>query len=222
MTRNLGRLTFLLAFAAALPLAVGQGGPAGQDKKEIRPLKTGEEAPARTVALKNIDGKSVTLDSLKGEKGTLVIFSCNHCPYVQQWDARMAEIGNSCKAKGIGVVFICANDPASAPDDAFEKLQEQAKTKKYAFAYAVDEESEVARAFGATKTPEVFLFDAKHKHAYHGAVDDNSEKPEEVKSHWLKDAVDAVANGKPVPVAETKVMGCTIKLRQAKSEKKAG
>jgi peroxiredoxin len=176
-------------------------------------LAIGEGIPSKDHKLKNVDGKEITLAEKAGEKGTLVVFTCNHCPYVKAWEDRIAALGNEYSKKGIGVVAINSNNPAKNADDGFEGMQQRAKDKKLDFPYAVDETSGVAKAFGATKTPEVFLFDAQGKLAYHGAVDDNSESAEGVKAHYLKDALDAVIAGKPASPAETKALGCGIKFR---------
>jgi peroxiredoxin len=176
-------------------------------------LAIGDAIPSSSEKLKNVDGKEITLAEKKCEKGTLVVFTCNHCPYVKAWEDRIAALGNEYGKKGIGVVAINSNNPAKNADDGFEGMQQRARDKKLEFPYAVDETSGVAKAFGATKTPEVFLFDAQGKLAYHGAVDDNSESAEGVKAHYLKDAMDAVIAGKPASPAETKALGCGIKFR---------
>jgi peroxiredoxin len=176
-------------------------------------LAIGDGIPNKTDKLKNVDGKEITLADEAGAKGTLVVFTCNHCPYVKAWEDRIAALGNEYDKKGIGVIAINSNNPAKNPEDGFEGMQARAKDKKLDFPYAVDETSGVAKAFGATKTPEVFLFDANGKLAYHGAVDDNSESADGVKAHYLKDAMDAVLAGKAASPAETKALGCGIKFR---------
>jgi len=178
-------------------------------------LSIGDEIPAKNEQLKDTDGRAIKIADVSGAKGTLVIFTCNHCPYVKAWEDRIVALGNQASEKGIGVVAINSNDPKVAPDDGYEQMQQRSKDKGMKFPYAVDETSAVAKAFGATKTPEVFLFDASGKLAYHGAVDDNSESADAVKSHYLKDALEAVETGKPVSNTETKALGCGIKFRGA-------
>jgi len=178
-------------------------------------LSTGDAIPAKTDPLKDTDGRQIKIADVSGAKGTLVVFTCNHCPYAQAWEDRIVALGNEYSEKGIGVVAINSNDPKVAPEDGLEEMQKRVKDKSFKFPYAVDETSAVAKAFGASKTPEVFLFDAQGKLAYHGAVDDNSEDPNAVKEHYLKDALDAVATGRPVANAETKALGCGIKFRGA-------
>ncbi|MEW5876814.1 MAG: thioredoxin family protein [Acidobacteriota bacterium] len=181
-------------------------------------LKPGDSLPesVANVKMKGVDGKEVTLKELMGAKGLLVIFSCNHCPWVKAWQARMVALGNEYSQKGVGVVAVNSNDVTAYPDDDMEHMIAQAKEHGYRFPYVMDATSDVARAFGATRTPEAFLFDAQGKLVYHGAIDDNAEKPQEVKKTYLADALAAVVAGKPVPVAETKALGCSIKFRQAK------
>lgn len=175
--------------------------------------------PSLKDSLKNIDGKTFKLADFKGPKGTLVIFSSNHCPYVKAWLDRIVEIGNDAAAKGIGVVKINSNDPTSHPADGYEEMQKIHKAKGMKFAYVVDGTSNVAVQFGATRTPEAFLFDAAGNLVYHGAIDDNSESVSKVTKHYLKDAVNHLAAGKPIPTKETKFIGCSIKFRTAKNDK---
>jgi hypothetical protein len=129
------------------------------------------------------------------------------------WQERMVEIGNAYAKKDIGVIFINSNDPKAKKGDDDKGTQKMAKENGYTFPYVIDSTSNVARKFGAKKTPDIFLFDADGKLIYHGAVDDNSRKPEEVKETYLKDALEALLGGKPVPVNETKAVGCGIKFR---------
>jgi hypothetical protein len=143
-----------------------------------------------------------------------VLFICNHCPWVKMWQPRIAEAGNTALKQGIGVIAVNGNDPVAYPEDEFDVMVRRAKEVGYKFPYVVDATSDVARAFGATKTPEAFLFDAKGVLVYHGAIDDNAKDAKAVKSRWLADAVAAVVAGKPVPVAESKALGCSIKFRE--------
>lgn len=199
----------LAAVCAAAAFAQGGGAAAPAS------LALGAKAPKTEVAMKNVDGKPVTIAKAAGEKGTLVFFICNHCPWVKGWQTRIAEVGNAAAAQGIGVIAINANDPAAYPEDEFDVMVTRAKEVGYAFPYVVDATSDVARAFGATKTPEAFLFDGKGKLVYHGAIDDNAQHADQVTSRWLADAVAAVAAGKPVATGETKALGCGIKYRTA-------
>jgi len=180
-------------------------------------LAIGQPAPMRETSLKSVDGKDVTLAGAAGEKGTLVIFMCNHCPWVKMWQTRIATIGNLALVQGIGVVAVNSNDPSAFPEDAFEEMVARSKQLEFHFPYVVDATSDLARAFGATRTPEAFLFNAKGKLVYHGTIDDNARDEGAVSQPWLRQAVEAVAAGRTVRVAETKALGCSVKLRE-KSE----
>jgi peroxiredoxin len=179
-------------------------------------LPIGKPAPESTVKMKNaVDGKlkSVSIADVTGKGGTLVVFTCDHCPFARGWEARIVELGNTYVKKGVGVILINANDPSEHEEDGFAGMQARAKSADMQIPYVVDETSNVARAFGATVTPEVFLFDRHGKLAYHGAVDDNRKEPDKVQNHYLKDALDAVVSGKPPAPPETKSLGCSIKYR---------
>ena len=182
-------------------------------KNPPAPLALGSKTPKANVAMKNVDGATLTLGKAAGKKGTLVVFTCNHCPFAKAWEERIAEIGNAASKVGVGVIAINSNDPAAYPDDDYPAMQERAKKLGLQFPYVVDATSEMARAFGASKTPEAFLFDAKGKLVYHGTIDDNSRDASAVKQPWLRQAVDAVAAGQRVATAETKALGCSIKFR---------
>jgi peroxiredoxin len=175
-------------------------------------LNIGDKAPSTTVKMKNVDGKELSIADVAGKNGTLVIFSCNHCPFVKAWQDRIAAIGNSGKDKGVGVIVINPNDPASYPEDSYAEMQKRAQKLGFTFPYVVDATSDVARAFGATRTPEAFLFDKDGKLVYHGAIDD-SQEADAVTKHFLQDAIAAAATGQAIPVKETKFVGCGIKLR---------
>ena len=175
-------------------------------------LNVGDKAPSTTVKMKNVDGREVSIADIAGKEGTLVIFSCNHCPFVKAWQERIAAIGNAAESKGIGVIAINSNDPADYPEDSYAEMQKRAEKLGFKFPYVVDATSDVARSFGATRTPEAFLFDKDGKLVYHGAIDD-SQNAAHVEKHFLQDAVDAVVANKDVATKETKFVGCGIKFR---------
>ena len=215
-TARFAPVLVLLAVLAARPATAADSTAAAAVTPA--PLAAGAKLPMGGVAMKNVDGKELTLAGAKGKQGTLVLFICNHCPWVKMWQPRIAEIGNAALARGIGVVAVNGNDPDAYPEDAYDVMVERAKEVGYRFPYVVDATSDVARAFGATKTPEAFLFDAKGRLVYHGAIDDNARDAKAVTSHWLADAVAAVAAGKTVATAESKALGCSIKLREKKAD----
>lgn len=180
---------------------------------EAKTLAIGATAPKADVKMMNVDGKSLSIADTKGENGTLVIFTCNSCPWVKAWEGRIAELGNAYAKQKVGVIAINSNDPSAKPEDDLPAMKERAKSLGLEFPYVVDASSDVARAFGATRTPEAFLFDRDGKLVYHGAVDDNAREPGKVTTRWLQDALVATVEGKAVTVAETKSLGCTIKFR---------
>jgi peroxiredoxin len=192
---------------------IGAAAAAPPPKDLDGPLDIGQSAVATTVKMQNVDGRMLSIADVKGAKGTLVVFTCNHCPWAKAWEQRIVDLGNAYLEKGVGVIAINPNDPNVYEDDGAANMQARAKEKNMKFPYVVDATSGVARAYGATKTPEIFLFDATDKLVYYGAVDDNAEEPSGVKKPYLKDALDAVVIGKPVVVASTKAMGCSIKFR---------
>ncbi len=178
-------------------------------------LEPGVSIPAQVaqVKMKNIDGKEVSIADVKGANGTLVVFSCNHCPWAKAWEQRIVDLGNALSPKGIGVLMINSNDPAAYAEDRFEVMVERSKARGIRFPYVVDATSGVARAFGASHTPEIFLFDAKDRLVYTGALDDNSENPTAVKQRYAQEAITAMLAGRPVAVPKTKSIGCSIKFR---------
>lgn len=199
------------ASAASAAVPVATRAPANET------LAIGEPAPMTHVKMRGVDGKEYSIAGVAGKHGTLVIFSCNSCPWVVAWEPRIARIGNTYQEKGFGVIVINSNDPSAAPVDSYEAMVERARERGFEFPYVVDATSDVARAFGATRTPEVFLLDAGGRLAYHGVIDDNAFEPSNVGKRFLEDALEALMAGAEVPVKETKALGCTIKFRTASS-----
>jgi len=177
-------------------------------------LPLGAPAPQTNVRMKSaVDGKSVSIADVAGKAGTLVIFTCDHCPFARGWEARIVALANGYTKQGTGVILINANDPAQHDEDGLAGMQARVKASGLQVPYVVDDTSNVARAFGATVTPEAFLFDRRGKLVYHGTIDDNMRQPDQAQHHYLKDALDAVLAGKPPALPETKSLGCSIKYR---------
>jgi peroxiredoxin len=206
---NDGRVAVAAVLAGTLAAVLA----AGVSAQEGQPLALGERAPRAEVKMKGIDGKSMSIAEARGAKGTLVLFTCNACPWVKAWEDRIAELGNAYRERGVGVIAINPNDPKAVAEDGYEEMQRRAQEKGFRFPYVVDATSEVAAAFGATRTPEAFLFDAQGRLVYHGTIDDNAKEPEKVEARYLRDALEAVVAGKAPAVQETKALGCTIKFR---------
>ena len=160
--------------------------------------------------LKGTDGAMHSLASAAGPRGTAVIFTCNECPYAKGYEDRLITLAKTYEAKGVGFIAVNANDPQIVPGDGFEFMVKRAQDKGFPYPYVLDATQEVATAYGARVTPHVFLLDAKGMLVYRGRVDD-SVKIDEVKSHDFQAALDALVDGKPVPVAETKAFGCGVK-----------
>jgi len=174
-------------------------------------LKIGSRIPE--FKLPGVDSKEYDLNSFKENKALVVIFSCNHCPYVQAYEERIKAIQSDYKDKGITVIAINSNDDSQYPEDSFESMKERAKARQFNFPYLRDEDQTIAQAFDASHTPEIFLFDKERKLVYHGKIDDNWREPEKVKSKYLRDALDELLNGKEISVPETFSIGCTIKWK---------
>jgi peroxiredoxin len=176
-------------------------------------LTIGATAPKIEREMKSVDGSMASVKSAAKEKGVLVIFTCNHCPWVKAWQERTVALANAFSERGVGVIAINSNDPAANAIDGMDGMQERAEALGMEYPYVVDEGSRMARAYGATKTPEFFLFDSDLELVYHGAIDDNAQKPEQVKKTYLHDALSALVEGQPITIAETKALGCGIKFR---------
>jgi peroxiredoxin len=165
-------------------------------------------------SLKNIDDKMVSLDQFKDAKGFVVIFTCNHCPYAKAYEDRIIEIDKSYKAKGYPVVAINPNNVSMAPDDSFENMKIRAKEKGFTFPYLYDADQSVANAYGATRTPHVYLLEKENGELivkYIGAIDNNYQDASAVTEKYLTEAIDALIANKEPEVNFTKAIGCTIK-----------
>jgi len=175
-------------------------------------LKIGSPAP--DFNLLGIDDKKYSLASFKDKKALIVIFSCNHCPYVQAYEDRIKQIQKDYQSKGVEVIAINSNEDKGYPEDSFENMKKRAAEQKFNFLYLRDEDQSVARAYDATHTPEIFVFDGNRKLAFHGKIDDNWQEPNKVKNHYLKSALDELLAGKEISVPETFTIGCTIKWKR--------
>lgn len=164
----------------------------------------------RFSGLKGVDGNTHS-DSGYTDPVLVIVFSCNHCPYVQAYEDRMIDFQKAYAAKGVRLVAINSNEEKNYPEDGFDGMVRRAGLKKFNFPYLRDADQSVADAFGATHTPQFFLFDKARTLRYSGKLDDNWKVPSDVREQYLRDAVDAVLAGEPVAVPETHSIGCTIK-----------
>lgn len=167
--------------------------------------------PAPDFTLPGTDGRERSLADFAGAKALAVIFSCNHCPYVQAYEGRMMAIQRDLGPQGVQVVAINSNETKNYPEDSFEKMVERAAALGFNFPYLRDESQAVARAYGAERTPHIFLFDQERKLVYTGAIDDNWKEPESATRHYLREAIQAVLAGQPVPEPSTHAIGCSVK-----------
>ncbi|MBM3416626.1 MAG: thioredoxin family protein [Bacteroidetes bacterium] len=177
----------------------------------IEPLPLGSPVPKPDVKMKDILGKEVSLKDVKTDKGLLIMFSCNTCPYVIKNQSRTYEVCKYAMGNGIGVAVLNSNEAKRDDDDSFEDMKAYARAQNYQWYYLVDQNSALADAFGANRTPECFLFDAGGKLVYHGAIDDNPNDAGAVSRKHLMMAIDEMKEGKEVSVKKSRSVGCPIK-----------
>lgn len=182
------------------------------------PLQAQEElaigATAPTFNLKNIDGELYSFDSFESAKGYIVIFTCNHCPFSVAYEDRIIEMQKKFEPMGYPVIAINPNDAETYPTDSYEAMKVRAEEKDFNFVYLHDETQEIAKAYGASRTPHIFLVDADKTVQYVGAIDDNTYSPESVSANWLADAIMALDAGKKIDPEHTKAVGCSIKWKK--------
>ena len=178
------------------------------------PVKNGYEVgdKATDFKLKNVDGKMVSLADFKEAKGFIIIFDCNTCPYSKAYNERIIDLNEKYAIKGFPVITINANDGSG---DSYEDMVRIANKKKYKFPYLYDETQAIAKTYGATNTPHVFVLNRDLKVSYIGAIDDNARNAASASKKYVENAVDALLTGKSVPVTKTKAVGCGIRWRDA-------
>ena len=174
---------------------------------------------ATDFELEGVDGKKVSLSDYKDAEGYIVMFTCNTCPYAKMYEQRIINLHKAFVDKGYPVVAINPNCPERSPGDSMSEMKKRAAEKGFGFAYLQDVSQETTKAYGATNTPQVFLLDkeanGKLKVAYIGTIDNNYKDATKANVHYVQDAVNALIEGKKVPEANTKAIGCTIKWKQA-------
>ncbi len=175
------------------------------------PGELGSIAPH--FSLPGTDGKTYTLDSFSGTKALVVMFICNHCPYVQAVEDRLIQTSLELLALTAKVVAISSNDAVQYPADSFDRMRFKADEKKYPFPYLYDETQEVAKKFGAVCTPDFFVYDKNLRLAYRGRLDDSWKDPKQVTKHELRHAVIELLQDRPVPMSQYPSMGCSIKWK---------
>jgi thioredoxin-related protein len=181
---------------------------------EITPIDLGTTIPNADKKMLSVgDDKRISLNDQKKNNGLLVIFSCNTCPYVIAQEERILDVQQKAERMQIGVVIINSNEGKRESDDSQAEMKSYAKKQKYTAPYVIDSMSVMADAFGATRTPECFLFDKDGKLVYRGSIDDSPKDASAVKQHYLLDAMTAVSKGNAVAVGTTVSSGCTIKRK---------
>ena len=178
---------------------------------QAKELSIGNEILGVDYILKNIDGNDTSLDKLKKSNGILVVFSCNTCPWVIRWQDRYNLLSAFSRKNDIGFVAVNSNARLHESVDSMDEMIYHATANEYGFPYVLDEDAKLAKAFGAMKTPHVYLFNSDNKLVYTGAIDDNAKSAKKVKNNYLMDAIRALGSNKKIKISETKALGCSIK-----------
>jgi peroxiredoxin len=180
---------------------------------ENRDVTLGTTCP--DFRLPSVDGATVARDDFRDKPVLVVMFLCNHCPYVQAIEDRLIALAHEYAPKGVQFVGICSNDPTSYPDDAPAKLLARSRAKGYGFPYLVDASQDVARAFDAVCTPDLYVYDLDRRLAYHGRLDDDWKEPSRVTRRDLAVALDALLDGREPARVQLHSIGCSIKWKVA-------
>ena len=196
------------SFIISLFVLIAVSSLAAQD---IQQLPLGSTLPLGDVQMEDISGRNLTLNGVKGEKGLLVIFSCNTCPWVVKWEDRYPVVQELAEASDIGMILLNPNEDYRDKGDGMQDMILYAEKAGYALPYVLDKNHRVADAFGASRTPHVYLFDAEDRLVYVGAIDDNANSATEVEDFYIKDAIEQLSAGQAITRASTKSIGCTIK-----------
>lgn len=200
---------FVLSAVAAISAQGGKYNPT---------LDVGDAAPT-WEKLPGVDGKEHSLADLKDKEVVVVAFTCGSCPTAVDYEGRIKALAKRLEESGKGaLIAINANDTSRAPEDTLEKMQSRAKAQEFNFVYLRDEKQTVAKAYGATTTPEFFVLDRERKVVYMGALDDKTE-PEAVKEKYVEAAIDAALAGKSPAVAETLARGCLVRYAKERRKK---
>ena len=204
LVKQVVKNTFVFAlFALALATSI--------TAQDFQQLPLGSSLPLGNVEMEDISGRNLSLNAVKGEKGLLVIFSCNTCPWVIKWEDRYPIIQEIAEANDIGMILVNPNEDYRAKGDGMEDMILHAEKAGYALPYVLDKNHRVADAFGASRTPHVYLFDSEDILVYVGAIDDNANSAADVEEFYIKDAIEQLSAGQDITQASTKSIGCTIK-----------
>ncbi|HAH51298.1 MAG TPA: thioredoxin family protein [Balneola sp.] len=177
-------------------------------------LSIGSETPLTDHKVEDVNGRAINLSEIAQQNGLVVIFSCNTCPMVSRWEDRMKALANSARLNNIGLIVLNPNERIRERGESLEDMKRRSTKQTYNFVYALDKDHVIADAFGATKTPEVFVFDGSMKLVYKGSIDDNPNNPSGVTKRYVEDAVQALASGNQVEVSRSVPKGCPIKRNE--------
>jgi thioredoxin-related protein len=180
-------------------------------KNEIQELQPGTVGPMFEYVMADVSGVNITMNDIKGENGTLLIFSCSTCPYVRAWEDRYLTVSKLAKELNIGMVVVNPNEAIRDNGASLDDMKARAKEVGYTFPYALDKDHQLADAYGATRTPHVYLMDKNNVLVFVGAIDDNSRSASDVEEHFLAVAMNELASGKALTKSHTRAIGCTIK-----------
>lgn len=172
-------------------------------------------ASAKPFELISVDGKKYGLDDFSNVKALVILFICNHCPYVQAIEDRILQLHQFFEGQSVQFLGICSNDPTDYPDDSPERLLKRWREKSYGFPYLIDSSQNTAREYGAVCTPDMYAFDESRKLVYHGRLDDNWKEPLKVKQEDLKMAVQLILTRSAPLKIQYPSMGCSIKWKKS-------
>jgi peroxiredoxin len=181
----------------------------------LSPADTPPGTPAAPFDLPGTDGRRYNLDSVRGPNGLVVMFICNHCPYVKAVIGKIVRDMRDLAREGVGAIAISSNDPSAYPEDSFATMQRIAVEHGFGFPYVFDETQDVARAYGAVCTPDFFGFDRSLRLAYRGRLDDTGRSPREGNRRELYEAMLLVARTGSAPAEQHPAIGCSIKWKSA-------
>jgi len=208
MKQRIHHLIIKSSFILSLFALVAFTSVAAQD---IEQLPLGSTLPLGDVSMEDISGRNLTLNGVKGDNGLLVVFSCNTCPWVIKWEDRYPVVQEIAAANDIGMILLNPNEDYRDKGDGMDDMILHAEKAGYDLPYVLDKNHRVADAFGASRTPHVYLFDSEDKLVYVGAIDDNANSAADVEEFYIKDAIEQLSAGQPITTASTKSIGCTIK-----------
>lgn len=179
-------------------------------------LSVGDKA--LDFSLKNVNNKTVSLEDYSKEEGLIIVFTCNHCPYSVLYEDRIIELQNKFGEDGFPVIAINPNDPEQYPSDSFKNMKKRAKKKGFNFPYLLDDTQEIARGYGALRTPHVYVLsnkDGRFAVEYIGAIDDSAKSEDKVEVRYVEDAIKALKEGEAIEKKKTKAVGCSIKWKKS-------